>query len=224
VVDVYGRAIVLDEDTLVSDTFLQYMNRALDVYKNDARIWCVNGYQHPNIRVPPSYSHDVYLSPRNMAWGFGVWKDRWKAVDFDLNGYNDFAADPQMIAGFNERGEDMFDLLRAQYTGRIDTWDIQCSLLMFQKNLFAVEPRMSLTKNIGFNTGGRHCSRYVALFARQPYYNFLPECVQDIQPAPSIISQFKWLVRPPNVWVRILRRIRRELIRLSSQHSAPSCP
>ena len=78
----YGKAIIIEDDILISRTFLDYMDEALDFYRDDKSIWSINAYQSPNLKIPSDYPHDVYLNPINMCWGWGTWEDRWKQVDF----------------------------------------------------------------------------------------------------------------------------------------------
>ena len=43
----YGRAIILEDDVLVSPSFLEYMNDALEFYKNEPMVWHISGWNFP---------------------------------------------------------------------------------------------------------------------------------------------------------------------------------
>jgi len=43
----YGKVIVLEDDLNLSPYFLEYMNDALDYYKDDEEIWSISGYSFP---------------------------------------------------------------------------------------------------------------------------------------------------------------------------------
>jgi GT2 family glycosyltransferase len=73
----YDKAIVLEDDIISSPSFLSFMNDALDFYKEDKRIFSVSGYPYP-VKIPDSYSKDVFIAHRASSWGWGTWKDRWE--------------------------------------------------------------------------------------------------------------------------------------------------
>ena len=152
-VNIVGRAIIIEDDVLVSRTFLNYMDSALDLYENDKRIWCVNGYKNPYMNVPRGYKYDVYLSKRNMAWGWGIWRDRWQQVDFELVDWESFKEDVANFDRLRMGGEDIPGLLRGVFNGKLDTWDVQCVYHMAKHDLYALESRYSLTKNISSSNG-----------------------------------------------------------------------
>lgn len=216
-----GSAIIIEDDILVSRTFLRYMDAALEYYKDDKRIWCVNAYQNPVLRIPHDYGFDVYFNPRNMAWGWGIWKDRWDAVDFMLRDWPEFKLSKSNLQRLDSVGCDMFSMLENEYRrgANISTWDVQCSYHMVKNGLFAVEPRYSLTKNNGFcKVGSVHCSRPNGIYQKQKFYNYLPELkkfdeVFDSQA--KFYNQFRNSVHetnPVKFFVRCVWRIVRWLI------------
>ncbi|MDI6716137.1 MAG: glycosyltransferase [Actinomycetota bacterium] len=83
VIDKFGKVIVMEDDLLCSRNFLSFMNKALDHYKDDKRIFSVTGLNYP-IKIPESYKHDVYLAYRESSWGWGTWKDRWDKTDWQV--------------------------------------------------------------------------------------------------------------------------------------------
>ena len=171
-----GRAIVIEDDVLVSRTFLRYMDAALDRYESDSRVWCINGHKNPHLRVPKSYPYDVYLNPINMAWGWGTWRDRWEAVNFDISDWSETLKDPGLMARLNAAGSHLPLLLGCCASGDSGTWDAQCSYHMVKNGLYAVESRWSQVKNNGMGTAGAvHTSRPNGTISKQKYYNFIPE-------------------------------------------------
>jgi len=92
----YGKIIFLEEDIVTSPKFLTFMNDALDFYKDDNRIFSISGYSPP-IKIPKNYTKDIYLSYRFSAWGFGLWKNRYDMIDFNLDGIDDFFRNKQVL-------------------------------------------------------------------------------------------------------------------------------
>ena len=207
--DQYGSVIFFEDDVCVSRTFLTYMDQALSFYENDNRIFCINGYKSPYISVPRSYPYDIYLTPRNMAWGFGVWKDRWDRVDFAMSDWDEFKSDNGKLNSLRGAGCDLESLIESQLSGRVHTWDVQCTYHMVKNGLYAIEPRWSMTRNIGFGVGGLHCSRRIAAFSRQRFYDFHPMLLRDIKTDESLLKQIRFSHNDPRLYSRLIRKLKR---------------
>ena len=215
----YGKVVFFEDDVLVSRTFLSFMDAALKLYENDARIFCINGYQFPYLRIPKDYPLDVYLNPRNMAWGFGIWEDRWSKVDFAMTDWPEFKRNLANMEQLVRAGEDLPGMIESQLVGDIHTWDVQCTYYMVKNGLYAVEPRYGMTKNIGFGAAaGVHCGTPDPVLANQRYYNFMPKLRADLQPDRKMLSLFQHSVND----FRIHGRIRRKLKRLLNIWSSPN--
>ncbi len=217
----YNKIIFFEDDVCVSRTFLQFMDDALDFYYDDKRIFCINGFKSPYVRVPRSYDKDVYLSPRNMAWGFGIWRDRWASVDFDLKDWLKIKHDVAMLARLDRAGVDLINLINAQSEGRIHTWDIQCTYHMVKNGLYAIEPKLSLTKNIGFGVDGVHCKGDNPVFSHMKYYDFKPLLERGLPPNSTILSEVRTLCLHSGFLQRIKRIIHRMCVRLTSENKLP---
>lgn len=206
----YESVVFFEDDVLVSRTFLKYMDHALDLYRNDDRIFCINGFKSPYLTIPKQYSFDVYLNPRNMAWGFGVWANRWNKVDFGMSDWGEFSKDSTNLAKLDYAGCDIKGLIESQLKGNVHTWDVQCSYHMVKNSLYAVEPRYSLTKNIGFGeNGGVHCGRTDAVLSAMKYYNFLPDLPRSLDVSATLLDRFKNSTMDFSIAGRVVRKLRR---------------
>ena len=76
IINKYDKVIVLEDDLIVSNDFLDYMNNALNFYEKDKKIWSISGYG-PKLPCLENYYDDIYLSVRGSSWGWATWKDRW---------------------------------------------------------------------------------------------------------------------------------------------------
>ena len=211
VLERFGRAIIIEDDILVSRTFLKYINAGLRLYENDKRIWAINGYIDHKMRIEQDYPHDIFLAPRHSAWGWGTWKDRWAAVDFSINSFMDFIHEPSNIKLIDRCGKWMLPMLKAQYEGRLNTWDVQCTYHMIRHGLYTIRPRKSMTKNNGMGTECEHCRIYNADFAKQRYFNLFPSLVRDIEPNEVILKRFSALEDNSTLPVRATRKVFRLL-------------
>lgn len=81
IINKYGFAIILEDDLIVSKCFLEYMNTALDLYKDDGLVMHVSGYMFPIKRNLPEtfFETDFMLGMGNMEKGLGAIQSRCEA-------------------------------------------------------------------------------------------------------------------------------------------------
>ncbi len=149
IINKYGKVIVLEDDLIVSSNFLEYMNEALEFYKDDDKIWSISGYT-PSLKCLESYDKDVYLSLRANSWGWATCKDRWNTIDWEIKDWKKFKKDKKAIKEFNKGGNDMFRMLELQMFGKIDSWAIRWCYNQFKQNKYTIFPKYSKVYNNGF--------------------------------------------------------------------------
>ncbi|MEX2607358.1 MAG: glycosyltransferase [Kiritimatiellia bacterium] len=155
----WDRVIVLEDDLLVHPAFLTYMNGALNAYAEDARILSVSAYMPPRWRVrrPPDLREDVWLSVRNLSFGWGTWRNKWQSVDWEQARKDDFTKRPDLQQGFAQGGGDLPGMLRDQLNGKLDSWAVPFSYAHYRSGRGSVLPVDSYVKPIGFDGSGVHC-------------------------------------------------------------------
>lgn len=151
------KVIVLEDDLIVSDNFLTFMNQSLDFYKEEENIWSISGYT-PDLECLSNYEKDIFLALRANSWGWATWKNRWEKIDWDINDWDSFKKDSVLINKFNRGGDDLFKMLEVQMLGKIDSWAIRWCYNQFKYNSFTIYPTKSRVVNIGFDSKGTHNS------------------------------------------------------------------
>src|SRR6266576_323547 len=152
----FGRVIAVEDDLLTASDFLNFMNRALERYLNEVKIFSVSGFNF-SCRVPKDYQYDAYCSYRSMSWGWGTWKDRWEKADWSVSDYMSFSRDQNQKRLFNRGGDDLSSILALQMAGRVDSWSIRWDYTHFKRSAFAILPVVSRVYNVGFDGSGVHC-------------------------------------------------------------------
>lgn len=71
----YDRWIFSEDDNEFSPDFLSYLNKGLELFYNDQRIYCICGYNR-RIDVPSSFKANYYVAQDYIAWGIGQWKHK----------------------------------------------------------------------------------------------------------------------------------------------------
>lgn len=153
----HKRVIVVEDDNVVAVDFLDFMNRALDFYEGDSRIWSVGGYTLP-INIPKDYKHDVFLMGRGSSYAWATWLDRWETIDWKIRDYAEFKGNKKLRKAFNEFGDDAAYMLDSQMAGRIDSWAIRFLYNAFKQNKKFILPTKSRVKNTGNDGSGIHVS------------------------------------------------------------------
>lgn len=153
----HDRVIVLEDDLLVAKSFLVYMNEALTFYEKEKKIWSISGYT-PQLESLQNYNRDVYFIYRPYSWGWATWKDRWELVDWKLKNYYRERFDIKNQKQFMRGGNLMPSMLRAQMSGKIDSWYVRWAYEASKRNKYTVYPTKSLVRNIGLDGSGTHCS------------------------------------------------------------------
>lgn len=155
VIEKYGKVIVMEDDLISTEDFLQYMNDALNYYEKNQKIWSISGFNIP-IKMPKDYKSDVYLSYRGCSWGWATWKDRWDKVDWDVTDYDEFKKNKRLRKKLNRGGRDMANMLDLQMEGKIDSWAIRWCYSQSKQDMFTVYPVKSRIRNIGLDGSGTH--------------------------------------------------------------------
>lgn len=154
----YGKVIVIEDDLILSPYFLNYMNGALDYYKEDSKIWAISGYSFP-MRSLKNYPHDVFYSYRGSSWGWATWDDRWKKVDWEVSDYAALMSSQERQKQFNRGGSDLVNMLRLQMEGKIDSWAVRWVYAQSKLDTYTVYPKHSYLGNGGCDGSGTHSGK-----------------------------------------------------------------
>jgi hypothetical protein len=155
VIEKYKKAIVVEDDLISSPDFLRFINAALNFYKDNLKVFSISGYGF-QIKIPGNYNQDVYIYQRSSSWGWGTWLDRWQKADWDVKDFDNFLADKVSQKLFNEGGEDLTPMFKAQMFKYIDSWGIRWAYTHFKNHAYCLYPAKSKIKNIGTDKSGTH--------------------------------------------------------------------
>lgn len=156
IINKYGKVIVLEDDMVTGKYFLEFMNTALDKYKNEKKVWHITGWRDP---VKKAKDGDSYFYPTMDCWGWATWADRWQFFKKDITYYKNIFTD-EMKYHFNIEGAEpgMWSQIEDNASGKINTWAIFWYASIFIRNGLCLAPTKSIVKNIGFDNSGEHCS------------------------------------------------------------------
>ncbi|PSU14126.1 glycosyltransferase family 2 protein, partial [Photobacterium kishitanii] len=90
--------IITEDDNVFHPGFLEYMNTNLSNYEDDNRIFAICGYNYPiTYSEEDGNEIDQLVLKSYSAWGVGVWKNKYKQVDFSSQAYVDILKSPLKI-------------------------------------------------------------------------------------------------------------------------------
>lgn len=156
IVEKYGRAIILEDDIVVSRGFLKFMNDALETYQDNERVFHISGYMYPNNgELPETFFYNVPL-----CWGWATWKRAWAHFFGDAGELIRYMDQTNSWKLFNKfSGTFLEDQLRKNGSGQLNTWFIKWHGSALKNNAFTLFPGRSLVENIGFDNSGIHNSQ-----------------------------------------------------------------
>ena len=148
--------ICLEDDLVVSKYFLSYMNNALEKYQNEKRIWHINGWAYPQLRLDSS---KIIIGKLMNSWGWATWRDRWEMhTERSLN----------LISGLDYKTKRNFNFsnltnweqqLIDNENEKISTWAIFWYQTIFLNNGLTVYPTKSLVINNGMDGFGTNSGK-----------------------------------------------------------------
>lgn len=154
IINEYGKVIVLEDDIVTGLHFLEYMNQALDHYRDEPKVWHISGWTYP---VKSNRFEEAFFWKTMNCWGWATWADRWQHYHKDVN-YLVRKFSAQDIWAFNVKGaEDFWQQVLDNRDRKIDTWAIFWYATIFINNGLCLSPYRSLVQNIGLDGSGVHC-------------------------------------------------------------------
>jgi len=205
----YGRVIVLEDDLILSPYFLNYMDTALDLYRDENQVMQISGYMFP-VDLKDAKTDALFL-PFTNSWGWATWQRAWKEFDPEMKGYEKLKSNKKLRSQFDlNNSYEYFSMLEAQLNGEIDAWDIRWYLSTFMLNGLTLYPKKSLVKNIGFDGSGTHCGVSSSLdteIYQDRILSMPTNTLSDNKVANIVFAYLRSLNQPPSFLQRINRKV-----------------
>lgn len=150
----YGRVIVLEDDLVVAPYFLQFMNEALETYKDEPRVGHI---QACDFTGDPSLP-DTFLIKWTGSWGWATWERAWRHFNPDGAALLRELECRGLTRAFDFGGNYPFTrMLRRQVRGENNSWAIRWNASLFLADVLSLNVGRSLVQNNGFDGSGTHC-------------------------------------------------------------------
>ncbi len=159
--DRYGGVIVVEDDLLVSRSFLNFMNSALAAYEDDPRIMEVGGHSFVDCeRVHGVNPSEAVVLPFATSWGWATWQRAWKHYDASMSHMSRLEESWRLRRRFDVDGSyPFFRMLKRAAKGKIDSWAIFWYLSIFVHEGLTVYPPKTLVQHLGHDGAGSNVRR-----------------------------------------------------------------
>ena len=155
----YDAYIITEDDNVFSPNFLDYMNKGLNLYKDNKNILAICGYMSP-IKFETINLNEtsvVYLQDFE-TWGYGRWKDREEELNTNMPyKYMEYICKhKKMLKRIHKHPRNLYQLLfwplfNPHLNGKCD-FALSCYCIL--NNKFTVNPVLSLVRNEGNDGSG----------------------------------------------------------------------
>lgn len=155
-VNQYGRVIVLEDDLVVSPYFLQFMNEALETYKDEEKVGHIHACEFfMNDSLP-----DTFLIKFVGSWGWGTWDRAWRYFNQDGVALLKELKERNLTRAFDFNNAYGFTrMLRRQIKGLNNSWAIRWNASLFLRDCYSLNVGKTLVQNTGFDGSGTHCGK-----------------------------------------------------------------
>lgn len=151
----YGRAIVIEDDLLLSPAILAWFNAALDRYIGERRVMQISGHMFNSTAFEGR--NEGFFLPMATSWGWATWDRAWKAFDPDAAGWEVLIRDRAARKRFDLDGNYPYTkMLRRQMAGRINSWAIRWNWTLFKNDGLSLYPPQSMVSNEGLDSTATH--------------------------------------------------------------------
>ena len=164
--------IILEDDCVPNDSFFQFCQTLLEIYRDDPRISAISGNNF-QAQQPMPLEADYYFSIFPSSWGWATWRRAWTGFDLHLTNW---PAQRRLDLGqslFREKKyaywwRERFDSF---FRGKLEhTWDFQFHYLSMMRRQYAILPKANLISNIGHGPDATHFMNPDSPFMHMPTY------------------------------------------------------
>lgn len=155
ILKIHETVIVLEDDLVSTNNFLDFMNQSLLIYKNEKAVFSVSGFSF-NLKTTDNYKYDTYFLNRGWSWGWATWQDRWDKIDWEIQDYSEFIKNRKAQKNFSEGGSDLNGMLKKQMNNDLDSWAIRWFYNQYKCKGLTVYPVKSKILNEGFGENATH--------------------------------------------------------------------
>lgn len=148
--------IILEDDLLVSKSFLKYMNDGINKFKNSLKVVSVHAFNYP---IETKNTKEAFFIRGADCLGWATWRNGWSC--FRENGLElaHELFEKNLVRQFNFNNTVNFSgMLMDQIIGRNNSWAIRWYASAFLAEKLTLYPSKTLINHIGLDSEATHSS------------------------------------------------------------------
>jgi hypothetical protein len=156
----FGSLILTEDDNEFSPNFLDYINKGLEKYKYDDKVFAVCGYSFPD-KFILQYEYSHYFYKRLSAWGVGMWRSKSpKDIEWSYKKLSKFMKNKSYSRILKRIAERHYYRVLVCIRNKQSMYgDLVYLLICIQNNQYCVYPKLSKVRNYGHDGTGIHCGQ-----------------------------------------------------------------
>lgn len=154
----YDRWIITEDDNVFAPGFLDFMNEALEKFKDDKTVFSVCGYRfYYNLKFD---GNNFFRQNADFnGWGCGFWRDKYALVrTLEVDYLRRIVYNPFKVLKYwrvsNKQVSNLAGFSRKTNFKKQDNFD---TLYMIDQDMTQIMPTKSFVRNIGWDELGLHC-------------------------------------------------------------------
>jgi hypothetical protein len=147
----FDKAIILEDDIVLSEQALLFFNNALDLYEKDDQVMHISGFQDGVKELP-----DTFFSRNPSCWGWATWKSSW---DNWINDPLELLQELHASGNFESLRSyphTIIEMLYENVDGMADTWAARWHAYMHLHGGLSLQSNKTNVRNIGFDGSGEN--------------------------------------------------------------------
>jgi hypothetical protein len=146
----YETIVVIEDDIMVSDEFLYFINTAINKYNNNNLVAGISGYSFP-IKI-----NEPYFVRTGSCWGWATFKSVWTDFIAQRNKIHVNSIQTEEKKLFNVYNSFYENMFIQNKNAQIQSWAIDFYLYYFLNHKYFLMSGKNLVTNIGFDGTGVH--------------------------------------------------------------------
>ncbi len=160
IVNSFGKVIVIEDDLITHPQFLEFVNKALDLYEEKKEVFSITGYSHFDFKENEVFNQ-LYFAKIISTWTWATWSDRWAFYDDNITDTKILNSDKKVRRKFNyDNSYNYYKLLNDQRRGMGKSWGIIWYWNVFKVGGVTLYPTATLVEQIGFDGSGENSRNY----------------------------------------------------------------
>jgi hypothetical protein len=206
-------AIILEDDTVPSDSFFRFCETLLDRYRETPRVMMINGTNR--LGTWRDDAQDYHFATYQDVWGWATWREAWDEYDPRMSAWADPSVRERIRATLDddERYEYYAYRFQRSYDGISPAWSRMWRFAILANGGVCAIPSRNLITNVGFGPRAVHTTDSSSPLAALPRreVEFPLTGPSDLEPDREYERTCFERFRRPALSARVARRVRRRV-------------